>query len=258
MKILNINLKNLNSLRGEWHIDLLNSSYVADEIFVITGPTGAGKTTIFDAICLALYSQTPRLNRITGSSNEIMSKHAKDCYAEVIFEANGKKYKSLWKQQRDSKGKLQGIKHLISDLDSSSIISEAAKEIPGIVEAITGMDFKRFTQAVMLEQGKFDAFLKAKEGERSQILETLTGTEIYGTISTMVYDHAANERAILDKLQSDFDNKKPHDNFGSEEEISQTLKQSQDILSENEAEQVQRNAALDWLKNLQKLPRETA
>ncbi|MBQ7665271.1 MAG: AAA family ATPase, partial [Synergistaceae bacterium] len=84
MKILDIRFKNLNSLRGEWHIDLQNSAYVNDGIFAITGPTGAGKTTIFDAVCLALYSQTHRLGRITGQSNEIMSKHTNECYAQVV------------------------------------------------------------------------------------------------------------------------------------------------------------------------------
>ena len=62
MRILKIRFKNLNSLAGEWEIDLAHPAFSSNGIFAITGPTGAGKTTILDAICLALYGRTPRLN----------------------------------------------------------------------------------------------------------------------------------------------------------------------------------------------------
>ena len=74
MRILSIRFKNLNSLVGEWHIDLGHPAYTADGLFAITGPTGAGKSTLLDALCLALYGRTPRLPRITKSGNEIMAR----------------------------------------------------------------------------------------------------------------------------------------------------------------------------------------
>ena len=74
MKILSIRLKNLNSLKGEWKIDFTHSPFAKNGLFAITGPTGAGKTTLLDAICLALYHQTPRLGQITNASNEIMTR----------------------------------------------------------------------------------------------------------------------------------------------------------------------------------------
>jgi len=63
MKLLELRFKNLNSLYGEWIIDFRNPEYVSNGIFALTGPTGAGKSTILDAICLALYGATPRLGR---------------------------------------------------------------------------------------------------------------------------------------------------------------------------------------------------
>ncbi len=57
MKILSLRLKNLNSLKGEWKIDLLPSRLPANGLFAITGATGAGKTTLLDAICLAFTTK---------------------------------------------------------------------------------------------------------------------------------------------------------------------------------------------------------
>ena len=85
MRILQIRFKNLNSLAGEWAIDLTHPAFLSDGIFVITGPTGAGKTTILDAICLALYGRTPRLKTLSDSENEIMSRQTGECFAEVTF-----------------------------------------------------------------------------------------------------------------------------------------------------------------------------
>lgn len=256
MKILDIRFKNLNSLRGEWHIDLQNSAYVNDGIFAITGPTGAGKTTIFDAVCLALYSQTHRLGRITGQSNEIMSKHTNECYAQVLFENSGKKYICSWEQHKAGKtSQLQTPKHILSHY-SGEIISSQTRSTIQEVEEITGMDFRRFTQAMMLEQGDFDAFLKAGAGERSRILELITGTDIYGNISTAVYERTSIEQRKLDDIRIRIDSKKPNDDFGTEEEIQSELSGLQIEHSHLASEHEDLRTALVWLNGIQKLKRE--
>ena len=219
MKILDIRLKNLNSLKGEWDIDLTDKFYTSNGIFLITGSTGAGKTTIFDAICLALYGQTPRLGRITKESNEIMSRRTNDCYAQVIFEVEGKKYSSYWHQHKSKYKKLQDIKHIFSNVETGEIFTSKTSDTVKKIEEITGLDFKRFSQAVMLEQGDFDSFLKANAYERSQILELLTGTEIYSRISTLVYERFNDEKKKLADIEFQLALKKPRDNFNSSEEI---------------------------------------
>ena len=103
MRILDIRFLNLNSLVGEWRIDLTAPAYTADGIFAITGPTGAGKTTILDAVCLALYGRTPRLNKVTQGGNEIMSRHTGACFAEVSFATNSGRYRCTWSQRRAHK-----------------------------------------------------------------------------------------------------------------------------------------------------------
>ena len=250
MKILDIRLKNLNSLKGEWHINLSDKAYISDGIFAITGPTGAGKTTIFDAVCLALYGRTPRLGSISLQKNEIMTKHTNNCYSQVIFEAAGEIYKSLWTY------KSHQIKHILSLVKDGHILSEQTRETTRQIQNITGLKYEQFTQAVMLEQGGFDAFLKANATERSEILELLTGTEIYSKISTAVYNRTQDEQNKLRELEFQRDEKRPRDNFGTDQDIEQAITQNQENLTSLELEYSKIQESLQWLKNIEKLRNE--
>ncbi len=206
MRILTIRFKNLNSLAGEWRIDLTHPAYVSDGIFAITGPTGAGKSTILDAICLALYAQTPRLGKITKSGNDILSRRTADCFAEVVFETGNGRYRCQWSQRRAHgrvNGELQAARHEISDADSGEILSSKVSEVPDLVTARTGMGFEQFTRAMLLAQGGFAAFLQSGAGERAPILEQITGTAIYSEISRLTYQRHAEEKQKLGLLQAE-------------------------------------------------------
>ena len=128
MKILDIRFKNLNSLKGEWHINLSSKEYI-DGIFAVTGPTGAGKTTIFDAICLALYGKTPRLAKIGGQTNEIMTRGTLECYSQVTFSTEKGIYTCRWRQCRQKNGNLQAHEHTIDDeINHKPLISHGRKK----------------------------------------------------------------------------------------------------------------------------------
>lgn len=204
MRILHIRFKNLNSLVGEWAVDLTHPTFLSDTIFAITGPTGAGKTTILDAICLALYGRTPRLGKITKSSNEIMSRRTGECFAEVTFETQSGRFRCHWSQHRARKrpeGELQAARHELADAVTGTIFETKSKEVAEQIEAATGMDFDRFTRSMLLAQGGFAAFLQASPDERAPLLEQITGTELYSHLSIRVHERQAEEKKRLQILQ---------------------------------------------------------
>lgn len=127
MRLIELRLKNLNSLKGEWHIDFADNAFVNEGIFAITGQTGAGKTTILDAICLALYAQTPRIETISKSSNEVMTRQTAECFAEVVIEIDKTRYCCRWGQRRarnKADGNLQDATHEIANADSGKVLEE--------------------------------------------------------------------------------------------------------------------------------------
>ncbi|WP_339137352.1 MAG: AAA family ATPase [Candidatus Electrothrix sp. GW3-4] len=204
MRILRLRLHNLNSLTGKWELDFTHPAFMSDGIFAITGPTGAGKTTILDAICLALYGRTPRLDRVTKGGNEIMSRQSGECSAEVEFATIKGIFRSSWYQHRGRKqadGALQPPKRELSEVESGRILTTKANEVAQQVEEYTGMDFDRFTRSMLLAQGGFAAFLQASQDERAPILEQITGSAIYSEISKRVHARFTDEQAKQKKLE---------------------------------------------------------
>ena len=258
MKILKVRFKNLNSLAGEWEIDLTHPAFSAAGIFAITGPTGAGKTTILDAICLALYGRTPRLAKVTKSANEIMARQSGECFAEVVFETQTGRFRCHWSQHRarkKAKGELQPPKHEIAAADSGAIIETRIREVAGRVEMATGMDFERFTRSMLLAQGGFDTFLKADVEQKSSILEQITGTGIYSEISRRVHERQRAERDQLNLLQRETSGimiLTPEE----EQQLQQELEQKQQQEAQLTAAAAETGTAIAWLNTIAALKKE--
>lgn len=258
MRILQLRFKNLNSLVGEWEIDLMHPLFASDGIFAITGPTGAGKTTILDAICLALYGRTPRLNKVTRSGNEIMSRQTGECFAEVTFETQTGRYRCHWSQHRARKkpdGEFQAPKHEIANADSREIFESRIRGVADQIESATGMDFDRFTRSMLLAQGSFAAFLQAPPDDRAPILEQITGTKIYSQISVRVHERQREEREKLNLLQAETAGiviLEPE----QEKEIRQTLEAKQKEETDLAAKSADTGKAMAWLIAIDDLKRD--
>jgi exonuclease SbcC len=201
MKIIALSFKNLNSLKGEFTIDFDSSPLAYSGLYAITGPTGAGKTTILDAITVALYNKVPRHG---ANVEELMTRHTGECRSEVTFEANGKKYRSLWTLNRARNkpgGKFQPDKMELADAETGELIGGHRKtETLQAIVQITGLDYDQFLRSVMLAQGEFSRFLKASTRERSELLEQMTDSFIFSRISMFVFEKAKAEKLLLEKL----------------------------------------------------------
>lgn len=189
MKIRQIRLKNLNSLKGPHEIDLTAEPLASAGLFAITGPTGAGKTTLLDAVTLALYGRAARYGT-ESNPKHVMTHHCSECSAEVEFEVSSGVYRAVWERRRarnQADGKLQPAKRYLYDSlgkPLTQLIGEANLKI----QELLGLTYDQFLRSTLLAQGDFAQFLTAKANERAELLESLTGTAVYSRLGRLAYD----------------------------------------------------------------------
>ena len=228
MKIKKLILENINSLYGKWEIDFDAPEFRQSGIFAVTGKTGSGKSTILDAMCLALYGTTPRLNK---SSAEAVSKGCCECLCELTFlDTSGREWISTFAyekvRQGGNKGKMKD-KPLHRLSCNGRTEAENTTSVRKMVEDITGMDPIRFCRAVLLAQGSFDAFLNAGN-DNGEILERITGTEIYSRIAAKLKERYDCEKNKLALIEAQFDGIR----MMPEEEVRETEKQTEALGAE--------------------------
>jgi DNA repair protein SbcC/Rad50 len=240
VKILAIRGENLASLYGRFEVRLDAAPIAGAGLFAIAGPTGAGKSTLLDALCLALFGKTPRLSdhggvaigradedeKLRVSANDaraLLSRGQSSGWAEVDFTGvDGRTYRAKWTVRRakgQAGGKLQPQELTLRELEAPrqargerhsagaeayealAVVSEKLAETREAIVKRLGFSFDEFRRAVVLPQFEFTNFLKAEAKDRADILERVTGTAVYGTLSAAAYARAAKEEAALAELE---------------------------------------------------------
>lgn len=224
MKILAIRLKNLASIEGEVEIDFEKEPLRSSGLFAISGPTGSGKSTILDALCLALYDETPRfkataesvLLRDVGEATinqsdvrNILRRGTGEGYAEVDFlGTDGLRYRSRWSVRRaygKPSGALQSQIINAQNLNTQEELQGTKTEVLNQLVTHIGLTYEQFTRTVLLAQNEFATFLKSKEGDKAELLEKLTGTEIYSQISQEIFRRNKEEAQEVAALQKNLE-----------------------------------------------------
>lgn len=220
MKILSIRLKNLASLSGENFIDFESEPLASAGLVAIVGKTGAGKSTILDAMCLALFNKIPRLKDsdgklqdvdgselLTNSPLTVLRRGTAHGFAELTFIAQDQKhYLARWELKRSREkadGKLQSVQRYLKCLTDGVVVADKAKAVDASILKITQLSFEQFTRAVLLAQSEVTAFLKARDNERGELLEYLTNSSIFGKIGQLAFERTkavAVKRKQLENL----------------------------------------------------------
>ena len=210
MKFIELEIKNIASI-GYAKISFDEAPLCNEPLFLICGPTGSGKSTILDAVCLALYGTAPRLDgygnesfedkklNVFGSDDaavrisspyQMVRRNTGEAFARLTFIGNDDKlYTASWHAMRGTKKRLDVKLKAEQSLychDSGTTISK--KAVDAIVSpSVIGLKFDEFCRTTLLAQGAFTRFLNSRSNEKSAILEKLTGTEIYSRISRHIY-----------------------------------------------------------------------
>ncbi len=218
MRILALRGHNLASLTT-FDVPLADGPLAGVGLFAITGDTGAGKSTILDAMCLALYGKYPRTSAGGGEKvfdvdgeelqatdpRHILRRGAASGFAEADFIGlDGQAYRARWGVKRAygrALGRMQPAEHVLTLLgDGTALAAQSSATKVAIVER-SGFTFEQFCRTVLLAQGEFDRFLLANPVERTELLEKITGTEIYTRISARIFEETASRKRALDDLE---------------------------------------------------------
>ena len=260
MKIRKVSIHNLNSLRLRVTVDFGAPPLADAGLFAITGDTGAGKTTVLDAITLALYGKVHRNKEV----KEVMSYGSVESLAEVEFEAGEGVYRSkwsIWRARRKEDGQILGPERELSKYNPKTgefeILAQKKGEAGQMIEQITGLDYDRFSRSVLLSQGDFAAFLRADGRERSELLERITGTEVYSILSKAAFQKFRQEEDRLAQARRDLEALRIIDAAGIaalQEEQTQLRQSVAELKSETDTAA----SALQWRRQLIALEQKSA
>ncbi|GAA0276195.1 SMC family ATPase [Cryptosporangium japonicum] len=191
------------SFREPTTVDFADADY-----FALVGPTGAGKSTVIDAITFALFGSVPRWDDKRKVSLALAPTAARGT-VRLVFDVGAERYVIVRELRRAASGavtvKNVRLEHLaeptaLGDLEDDTELVAADKEATPAVETLLGLTFEHFCTCVVLPQGDFAEFLHARAGDRQKILVKLLGLEVYDQIAKAANTEAAREKQNADLL----------------------------------------------------------
>lgn len=216
MKIKKLIIKNIESI-VDAEIDFSQPPLSEEPLFLISGETGAGKTTILNAISLALYNTAPNLDSIesaeldrenlqTNNPRQLMRKGTGEAFVTLTYEGNDEKhYEATWSVHRSwgkANGTMQNVKRTIICKEDDKLW-EHDNELKKVIQNSVGLSFDQFCRTTMLAQGQFSKFMNSNDKDKAEILEKLTGTERYASIGKKIFELAKAKSAEFDNLNSE-------------------------------------------------------
>lgn len=213
MKPIRLELSAFGSYPGREVIDF--QTLYARGLYLVSGPTGAGKTTIFDAMCWALYGVMPRKER-----NEVRSDFVDDTTRTTVsfdFEVGKRRFRvernpeQLRPAKRGSRHVTEPASATLVEFDRTSSVTRATKanEVSKEVEELIGLNAQQFQRVVLLPQGDFAQFLLATSAEREELLARLFGGEVYDNMVDRLKEirdeHKAQLGDQLTRLEGELD-----------------------------------------------------
>ena len=271
MKIEKLIIQNLNSIE-EAEIDFTNSVLSNEPLFLICGETGSGKTTVLDAITLALYDKVSRYENVrnnektengnnnTKNTTNILRKGKTDGKAELYFSVKDTLYAATWlvhKTRSNTYTTSNRRKLEVIEGNTRIVLSTKIEEVNKKVEELVGLSYDQFIRSVMLAQGEFSTFLKSKKNEQAEILEMLTGTEVYSKIADAV--KAKKGEAFYKKKEAETLYNGLKDNILSKEQVEElNVRQGElsVIINQKENDLKKIESSIVWCKKNKDLQRE--
>lgn len=205
MKPINLKISAFGPYKDEVNIDFTKLG--ENGIFLITGDTGAGKTSIFDAISFAIFGEVSGSNRPIQSIRSDFADINLDTYVELEFIHKNKKYKILRNpayEKPKKKGEGFTKKSADASLEYDDIVVSGIKNVDIKIEEILGINAKQFKQISMLGQGEFLKILFAESKERTEIFRKIFDTNIYNSIARKLKEKLKINEDELKELKNSF------------------------------------------------------